>query len=106
MEELEERQLRIRPVNAAHKEKGGASQLTRKTAKLLKESWKQALILLNPMQKGDIDVLRSHSYKLVITGHDEAVPVENSPGLKIIREPTSRPGLKTNHEADTIVTAR
>lgn len=32
------------------------------------------------------------------------MPVENSPGLKIIREPTSRPGLKTNHDADTIVT--
>ena len=56
------------------------------------------------MQKGDIDVLGSNSYKLVITGQDEAVPVENSPRLKIIREPTSRTGLKTNHEADTIVT--
>ena len=34
------------------------------------------------------------------------MPVENSPEFKIIREPTSRPGLKTNHEADTIVTAK
>ena len=58
------------------------------------------------MQKGDIDILGSHCYKLVITGQDEAVPVENSPGLKIIRELTSRSGLKTNHEADTIVTAQ
>ena len=58
------------------------------------------------MQKGDTDVLGSHCYKLVITGQDEAVPVENSPGLKIIRELTSRSGLKTNHEADTIVTAQ
>ena len=58
------------------------------------------------MQKGGIDVLGSHCCKLVITGQDEAVPVENSPGLKIIREPTSRSGLKINHEADTIVTAQ
>ena len=62
------------------------------------------MIILIPMQKGDIYVLGSHSHKLVITGEDEAVPVENSPGFKIIREPTSRTGLKTNHEADTIVT--
>ena len=34
------------------------------------------------------------------------MPVENSLEFKIIREPTSRPGLKTNHEADTIVTAQ
>ena len=38
------------------------------------------MIILIPMQKGDIYVLGSHSHKLVITGQDEAVPVENSPG--------------------------
>ena len=58
------------------------------------------------MQKGEIDVLGSNCYKLVITGQDEALPVENSPGLKIIRELTSRSGLKTNHEAGTIITAQ
>ena len=42
------------------------------------------------MLKGDVGVLGSHSYKLVITGQDEAVTVENSPGFKMIREPTSR----------------
>ena len=43
------------------------------------------------MLKGDVGVLGSHPYELVITGQDEA-PAENFPGfkLKIIREPTSR----------------
>ena len=42
------------------------------------------------MLKGDVGVLGSHSYELVITGQDEVVTVENSPGFKMIREPTSR----------------
>ena len=46
------------------------------------------------MLNGDIGVLGIHPYKLVITGQDEAVPVENSPGFKIIREPTSRQTTK------------
>ena len=42
------------------------------------------------MLKGDVGVLGSHPYKLVITGQDKAFPYENSPGFKIIRKPTSR----------------
>ena len=45
------------------------------------------------MLKGDIGVLGSHPFKVLSTGQDEAVPFEDSP-------------LKTNHEADTIVTVQ
>ena len=46
------------------------------------------------MLKGDIGVLGSNPYKVLITGQDEAVPVENSQGSEIIRQPTSRKTTK------------
>ena len=58
MEELEERQLRVRPANGTYRKKGRIAA-DKKDSLLLKESWKQALILLIPMLKGDIFVLGS-----------------------------------------------
>ena len=46
------------------------------------------------MLKGDIGVLGSHPYKVLITSQDEVVYVDNSPGFEIIRQLTSRQTTK------------